>query len=492
MSVKPGQVTGECELKALTVSRIPKSLSVGNGEFPAILSSWSIANSNSLNEGHVCNGVGDRTTSYDDYIMALKREDSQGFNNPMYSEISYSSPGNIIITKISSSVVSAKMITSYSGFPGDKAPDTMGYGKEFFTSQVNFAVTDTSIVLSLPLLFHDSWGCFDEKSDLDYYGLAVKGFSEFLGGTVSVHFTKDEENNADEGYSTSSFNAITLEFEDLFNYYLNQMNCDIEEEPVLTSAGYSICSSSVKTNVTTIVNDCPISVLQSRFRAVGDFVNSDFSSRSEQWTDDLETIQLHILSNGVEASSNILTSTGGVLQTTTQVGFSITEANNETEWILVMVVAVESLLALFFSMTYAIHSICNGAHRRNATNTNLVINTNRMDMYKVYGTICALAAWLVLGLIPVYIGWFSESDAENMAHNDVYLYTKSDTVCSDTFSNDLQSWCTSFGTNVQTLLVRTYTSTFVDRYMDLAIASTFLGGLFLIVIFVANTKYVIG
>ena len=80
MSVKPGQVTGECELKALTVSKIPKSLSVGNGEFTSIFSSWSIANSQSLDEGHVCDGVGDRTTSYDDYIMALEREDSQGFN----------------------------------------------------------------------------------------------------------------------------------------------------------------------------------------------------------------------------------------------------------------------------------------------------------------------------------------------------------------------------------------------------------------------------
>ena len=73
------------------------------------------------------------------------------------------------------------------------------------------------------------------------------------------------------------------------------------------------------------------------------------------------------------------------------------------------------------------------------------------------------------------------------------IYTKTDTICSDaTFGGEVASWCTTFATNVETLIVRSYVSTFESWYMGLAITSTIFGVVMLIVIIVVKTIYVIG
>ena len=477
------QVPGECELGALTILRNTQNY-VGLEQSSTIVSRWSIANADMFNHG-VCGEVQDRTTSPSDFTTAIDRHDGQGFNNPMYMSVNYRSPD--VITKISSSVTSAVRVTSFGGFvnvaDGPISLSTIGYGQEFFTAHVTFSDVEFGLFFSFPLLFQDSLGCMDEESDWDYYGLAVKGYGEFFGGTIVPHQRLDD----DDDYVDFS-NTITMESSTLTNYLLNQIRCDVGDEPVWsTDTGYMKCSESADTyNVTTVVNNCPISVIQSRFRPVGDFTNGDFFSRSEQWFDDFLPTQLLILNSDLDSKASILTSTG-VVQTTTQVGFDVVEANNGTERILIMVVAIEALLALFFSMIYGIYGILNGSVRRKRG------TTTNSEWFKVYGTVFALASILALGLIPVYIGWSSESEAENMAHNDVYIYTKTDTICSDaTFGGEVASWCTTFATNVETLIVRSYVSTFESWYMGLAITSTIFGVVMLIVIIVVKTIYVIG
>lgn len=163
-----GQVPGECELKELIVFRSNTSITVAIEQVSVVVASWSIGNSESLDEGDVCGEVDDRTTSVDDFDMALARGDGQGFGSLMYTRVSYQGAGGVVDTMISSSMVTGARVSSFSGAPSDVPPATMGYGRTFFTSHVNLGDVESGLRFSFPLLFHDPSGCLDEETDLDY------------------------------------------------------------------------------------------------------------------------------------------------------------------------------------------------------------------------------------------------------------------------------------------------------------------------------------
>lgn len=469
------QVPGECELKSLTVFR-SQSIVVATEDFSTVFASWSIGNSESFDEGETCGKVDDRTTSVTCFEQALERRDGKGFGNAIFSRVSYQGAGGVVDTKISSSTVTAISVTSSSGAPGDEAPATMGYGQTFYTSHVNFRDGD-DLQFSLPLLFHDPVGCLDEDIDLDVYGSAVVGYANSLGGNVtSVPAAEDADGAL---VVRERYDAIVLSLEALLDYVTMQAACDVGSEPVWTDAGYAICSDGLIValvapipNVTTLVGGCPISVLPARFLAVGDFINGTFDSRLSQWNEHFLSVQTKILSQGVDASASLATAASPVVQTSTPVGFALPDANDSTEWVLILVVAVESLLVVFSALVSLAFSAPNGFKRRGST--------LRHDWVIIFGSVFALAGFLVLGLFPVFVGWESEQEAADMAHNDVFAYTAETTVCgAASWQGDdtgLGQWCTALRTSSETLLVRSYASTFEGRYAGLAISAAVAGG----------------
>lgn len=469
------QVPGECELKILTVLR-SRPIVVATEDYSTLLASWSIGNSESFDEGEACGKVDDRTTSVTYFEQALERRDGKGFGNPIFSRVSYQGAGGVVDTKISSSTVTAISVTSSSGAPGDQAPATMGYGQTFYTSHVNFRDGD-GFQLSLPLLFHDPVGCLDEDIDLDVYGSAVVGYANSLGGNVtSVPAVEDADGAL---VRRERYDAILLSREALLDYLEMQAVCDVYSEPVWTDAGYAICSDGLiaalvapTPNVTTLVGGCPISVLPARFLAVGDFISGTIDSRWSQWTEHLLRVQTKIVSQDMDAFASLGTAASSVVQSSNQVGFPLPDANDSAEWVLILVVAVEALLVIGTALVVEVFPPPNGFRRRGAT--------LRREWLTMFGTVLALAAFLVLGLYPVFVGWESEREAADMAHNDVYTYTAETTVCgAASWQGDdsgLEQWCTSLRTISETLLVRSYASTFEGRYAGLAISSVVLGG----------------
>eukprot|EP00752_Nemacystus_decipiens_P002513 g2360.t1 len=286
-----GQVPGECEVKALTVNYANRSMVIATEDFPTALASWSIGNSESFDEGDVCGKVADRTTSVTSFEQALERRDGRGFGNPLFSRVAFSSAGGIVDTEISSSTVTAISVTSLSGAAGDSTPAAMGYGQTFFISQVQFS-NGEDLWISFPLLFHDPSGCLADDVDPDVYGQAVVGYGESLGGNVTLIPGIDD---LDENLVwIDNYNTIMLGTDALLEYVLTQAECDVTNEPLWTEAGYALCSVSPSDgeilvpqtsfpNVTTSVNDCPISVLPARFMAIGDFIDGTLDSRLSLW-----------------------------------------------------------------------------------------------------------------------------------------------------------------------------------------------------------------
>lgn len=492
------QVPGECELKVLTVTHSSTTTAVAPEDFSFVFGSWSIGNSENFDEGEACGKVDDRTTSLAGFEQALERRDGNGFGNPMISQVTFKSVGGIVDTEISSSTVTATSVTSLSGAPNDPMPATMGYGLTFYTSHVNFRDGDGS-QFSLPLLFHDSAGCLGEDVDLDVYSSAVLEYGNFLGGNVTSEMLSDDSDEAP--VLRDRFNVILLSPDALNEYLITQLYCDVASAPVWTEAGYAMCSDVAEfvlapdggtenpppmPNVTTSVNGCPISVLPARFMAVGDFVTGTFESRSSEWLDHVFPVQIAISSQSIDATASLLTATGLVIQSTTQVGFALPEANNSTEWVLVLVVAVEALFVIISALAVLAFSSLKGVVRRGPT--------PRREWVKIIGTALALGALLVLGLYPVFVGWDSEQEAEDMAHNDVYVHIAETTVCgAASWEGDTTSfgqWCTTLRTASVSLLVRSYESTFEGRYADLAIASAVIGGVSWVAFFVTKTFFV--
>lgn len=142
--------------------------------------------------------------------------------------------------------------------------------------------------------------------------------------------------------------------------------------PVWTEAGYAMCGDVASDvtewilspdgdivtpepipNITTSVNDCPISVLPARFTAVVDFISGTFESRLSRWFDSFGTVQTGFFSQNIDAFAALSTAASPVVQSSTQVGFALPEANSFTEWVLVLVVAVESLLVVLSALVAA-------------------------------------------------------------------------------------------------------------------------------------------
>lgn len=137
-----------------------------------------------------------------------------------------------------------------------------------------------------------------------------------------------------------------------------------------------------------------------------------------------------------------------------------------------MVVAVESLFVVLTALAALAFSATKGFVRRGPTPPR--------EWAAVLGTVFVLGAFLALGLTPVFIGWASEQEAVEMAHNDVYSYSADESVCTEAvWQGDpfgLGEWCVTVRTSTETLLVRSYKSTFEGRYEALAVSSALLGG----------------
>lgn len=431
------------------------------------------------------------------FEQALERRDGHGFGSPLFPRVSYLGAGGIVDTEISSSTVTAVSVSSLSGAPGDETPAAMGYGQTFYSSHVFFG-NGEDLLLSFPLLFHDHSGCLGEEVDLDVYNSAVLGYGNSLGGNVTSVTAADDTDEV--LVSRDRYNAILLSTEALLEYVSTQRLCDVTNAPVWTEAGYATCSGAAGwgftsdgdiatsppfPNVTTSVGGCPISVLPARLMAVGDFIDGTFESRLSQWPEIFTRVQTAIFSQGIDAAAALDTAISPVVQSSTQVGFALPEANNSTEWVLVLVVAVESLFVVVTALAALVFSSTNGFIRRGST--------PRREWVTVLGAVFVLGAFLVLGLTPVFIGWASEREAADMAHNDVHHYTVEESVCAEASWEDdpgLGQWCVALRTSSSTLLVRSYASTFEGRYAGLAISSAVLGGASWIAFAVMKTFYV--
>lgn len=490
-------VPGECELKTLTATRIQPMVVLAE-TFTFVLSSWSIDSSERFDEGLICGKVDDRTTSVTAFEQALERRDGRGFGSPLFWEVSHRTLGGIVGTQISSSTVTGVSVKSFSGAPGDAQPAEMGFGRTFFTSHVQFSDPD-GLLLSLPLLFHDHAGCVDDEDvDIDVYGSAVLGYAEYFGGNVTYLPVAAATNGELDFTSSNGYNVIQLSRDALLDYLVNiQARCDVENEPVWDEeTGYVMCDGAGSVfsffapptfpNVTTSVGGCPISVLPARFATVGDFVDGTFDSRLNLWFDFFNRAQDLGLVQIIDAAASEGTATSPFLQSSTQVGFALPEANNSTEWVLVLVVAVESLFVVLTALAALAFSATKGFVRRGPTPPR--------EWAAVFGTVFVLGAFLALGLTPVFIGWASEREAAGMAHNDVYVYMADESVCAEViWQGDpvgLGEWCVTVRTSTETLLVRSYVSTFEGRYAALAVSSAVLGGAAWIIYAVMKTLFV--
>lgn len=474
---------GECELKYLTVLySLP--MYTGVDGFSSVFSGWTIGVSDTFDKGYACGKVDDRRTPLTCFEQALEQRDGHGFGNPMFSQVIFESLGRVIDTQISSSEVTAISVVSFGGPQSYSAPATMGYGQTFYMSHVSFTSDVSSAQYSFPLLFHDHSGCLGEGVDLDVYGSAVLGYGNFWGGNLtSVTTGTDVDNNI---FRRTRDMVVVLSEEELLDYLHMQAYCDVSAEPVLTEAGYSMCSDSTGwfgpeagtfvfprpfPNVTTSVGGCPISVLPARFMAVGDFGTDTLESRVSQWAENLVRVQAKITSHVLDAMASKDRAATLVTQTSTQVGFALPEANNFTEWVLTLVVAVESLFVVFAALATLVFGASEGFVRRGPT--------PRREWVMILGTVFALGALLVLGITPVFVGWDSEKEAEDMAHNDVFHYVGEESICLEaSWDGDggLGQWCMNLRITGVTLVVRWYVSTFEGRYAGLAISSAVLGG----------------
>ncbi|CAN0258135.1 unnamed protein product [Scytosiphon promiscuus] len=491
-------VPGECELKYLTVTYSLPMFTVLDG-WSTEFSGWTIGIADGFDKGYACGKVDDRRTSLTGFEQALERRDGHGFGNPLFSRVIFRTLGRVIDTKISSSEVTAISVDSFGGPQSYSAPATMGYGQTFYSSHV-FFTNDVSIgQYSFPVLFHDHSGCLGEGVDFDVYGSALVGYGNFWGGNLtSVTSGTDVDNNI---FSRTRDNVVMLSEEELSNYLYMQLYCDVSAEPMLTEAGYSMCSDSAGwygapeagtlampipfPNVTTSVGGCPISVLPARFMAVGNFGTDTLESRINQWSENLIPVQTKMASQKIDALASVSRATSLVTQSSTQVGFALPEANNFTEWVLTLVVAVEALFVVLAALAALISSAPDGFVRRGPT--------PRREWVMIVGGIFALGALLVLGITPVFFGWDSEKEAEGMAHNDVFYYVGDESMCFEaSWDGDggLGQWCMSLRTTSVTLVVRWYVSTFNGRYAGLAISSAVLGGASWIAYVVLKTVYV--
>lgn len=172
----------------------------------------------------------------------------------------------------------------------------------------------------------------------------------------------------------------------------------------------------------------------------------------------------------------MVTATNPYQVSTTQIGLPLDTANGATEWISVLIVAVESV---FVAVALAVSSWFEnlGLERRNRP-----LSVTRAEVVVVTGKVVSVAIFLILGLIPVFVARGSEFDADSMAHNDAYSYHTEKAICYPVawFSSAHSEWCVTTRVSSHSLLVRSYSRTFLGRYDTLVVTSTSVGAVALV------------
>lgn len=202
-------------------------------------------------------------------------------------------------------------------------------------------------------------------------------------------------------------------------------------------------------------------------------MKKDFVLWHAQWLPQ----QIKILDPTIKAVSALGSATSGVTQTSTQVGFEVDDANNSTEWVLVLVAAIEAMLAVLALAVTSCFKICLW---RNAGRQAVPVP----DKVATVGWACFALALASLGLVPVFIARDVESDAARMALNDVYAYQSDTSTCFAAVWGDVlplgSSWCSATRVISVSMLVRSYSETFFDRYNTLATVAVSVCGVSLI------------
>ena len=469
---------GECELDVMAVSRVRDvPLNVAADGYDWTFSQWSIANSETFDEGGACGDVSDRTTSIDAFNSAIARQDGTGFGTLMYNTVFYQAAGRRgeVDTSIQSSIVSNLVVRSFSGNLNEVPPDSMSYGGEFFSAHVNFGNLEDDSALSLPLLFHTPSGCQGSNVSLDFYSAAALGFGDAIGGRIGYLPDVNETGPLDQmtGSQAIVFNT-SASLEELI---LNQAICDILEPPSYGPAAWAACSNGTAyVNTSVAVNGCDVLVSPARWIVIGNFFNQTAFERLALWNAQYIPQQTAIAAGVLDYFSALGTATISVVQATTQVGFELESANDDTEWALVLVVALEVLfmvVALVISSCFVLWS--------GWTNKRCIKTWN--EAVVPAGKVVSVAIVLGLGFTPVYLARDSESDAANMARNDVHSYLSETSTCFDAVWEGtlLNVWCVTTRLASNSLLVRSYTSTYLNRYDTLWLTATIVGGTFFVV-----------
>ena len=464
---------GECELDVMAVSHVrdvPWNVAADGYDWTS--SQWSIANSETFDEGGACGDVPDRTTSIDAFNSAIARQDGTGFGTLVYNTVSYQAAGRRgeVDTSIESSMVSNLVVRSFSGNLNEVPPDSMSYGGEFFSAHVNFGNLEDDSALSLPLLFHTPSGCQGADVSLDFYSAAALGFGDAIGGRIGYLPDVNETGPLDQ---MTGSQAIVLDTSaSLEELIINQAICDILEPPSYGPAAWAACSNGTDhVNTSVAVDGCEVLVSPARWIVVGDFFSQTVLERFDLWNAQFLPQQVAIIAGVLDYVSARGTATISVVQATTQVGFELESANDATEWALVLVVALEALfmmVALVISSSFALWSGWN--NRRWITTWN--------EAVVPAGKVASVAIVLGLGFTPVYLARESESAAANMARNDVYSYLSDTSTCFDAVWEGtlLNLWCVTTRLASNSLLVRSYSSTYLTRYDTLWLTATIVGG----------------
>eukprot|EP00904_Undaria_pinnatifida_P011698 jgi/Undpi1/7659/HiC_scaffold_23.g10132.m1 len=435
---------------------------------------WSIANSETFDEGGACGDVSDRATSIDAFDSAIARLDGTGFGTLMYNTVSYQAAGRRgeVDTSIQSSMVSNLVVRSFSGNLNEVPPDSMSYGGEFFSAHVNFGNLEDDNAFSLPLLFHTPSGCQGPDVSLDFYSAAALGFGDAIGGRIGYLPDVNETGPLDQMKGSQAIVFDTSA--SLIGLALNQAFCDVSEPPSYGPAAWAACSNGTAyVNTSVAVRGCEVLVSPARWIVIGDFFNQTAFERLDLWNAQFLPQQVAIVAGVLDYFSARDTATISLAQGTTQVGFELESANDATEWALVLVVALEALfmvVALVISSSFVLWSGWNNKRCKKTMKEAMVIA----------GKVASVAILLGLGFTPVYLARESESDAANMARNDVFNYLSETSTCFDAVWEGtlLNVWCVTTRLASNSLLVRSYTSTYLNRYDTLWWAATIVGGVF--------------
>lgn len=267
------QELGECEVAALAVFRLLiNDTNVAPDGLEVTFGAWSVANSESFDEGDVCGDASDRTTSVTAFDSAVARLDGAGFGNLLFYSVAYQATGTRgeVDTSIQSSMVSATVVSSLGG----------NIGTVVFSAHVNFVNRVSGLVVSLPLLFHTPSLCQAEVDvNLDFYGRAAVGYGLEIGGSLGYLFNVNRTGGSLDFRHVQS--AIVLESTVAFNVFLsNQATCDVGEAPSQGPAAWAECSSSTNyVNTSVSVGGCEVLVSPARWMVVGNFFNQTFEER---------------------------------------------------------------------------------------------------------------------------------------------------------------------------------------------------------------------